>query len=385
MAQASRGWRGIGRGLNIEVPREVATWVEVRHSALLANLRAVIAHAGVPVCAVVKANAYGHGLVDAARTFIDGGAAMLGVSRLEEARALRDAGIDARILVMVPGVDPRDALRWRLELALDDPVLVDSVSPGVKIHLKVDTGMSRFGLRPDVVLELARRLDDTGALAGVMTHFANAAARTGAVNGIDQLARFTELVAQLRAAGITAPAHASNSAALLSLPDARFDLVRVGTLLYGQDPVGARAPWAHTEPFAWYARVASVRALDAGAHVGYGSEWRASRPTGAATIPVGWADGFGVEVTARTPTPREVLARTARALKAARHDDRHVIAVAQPDGTLLERPVRLPVLGRIAMHATTVADHDGILQRGSIVRIPARRIGVTPSIPRLAR
>lgn len=367
----------------IGAPRHMQTWVEVRRDALRANLAAVRAHAGVPVCAVVKANGYGHGLVDAARTFADAGAELLAVSRLEEAQQLRAAGIDARILVLIPGVDPRDAIAARLEIALDDPATIDDVPPGVGVHLKVDTGMSRFGVRTDAALEAAAALHARGALAGVMTHFANAAATSGRTSGVEQLARFAGLVAALRAQGITAPAHAANSAALLALPDARFDLVRIGTLLYGQDPVGVRAPWRHAEPFAWYARVASVRALDAGASVGYGSEWTASNPTCAATIPIGWADGFGIEVAARTPSAREGLARTARTWKAVRHDDRHVVAVAHPDGTPLEAPVRLPVLGRIAMHATTVADHGAQLQRGSIVRIPARRIAVSPAIPRL--
>jgi len=371
--------------VSFEAPREHATWIEVRRDALRANLASVTRHAQVPVCAVVKANAYGHGLVEAARTFTDAGAAMLAVSRLEEARALRAAGNDARILVLIPGVDPRDAVAARIEITIDDPNVIDELPPGVPAHLKVDTGMSRFGLRVDAALAAAQALQARGALAGVMTHFANAAARTGRSNGIDQLARFTELVAQLRAAGIDAPAHAANSAAMLALPESRFELVRIGTLLYGQDPVGITAPWTHADPFAWLARVASVRALDAGASVGYGSEWTASKPTCAATVPIGWADGFGVEVAARTPDLRESFARTARVLKAARSDDRHLLAVAQPDGTPLEAPIRLPVLGRIAMHATTVADPGGVLQRGSIVRIPARRITVAGSIPRILR
>lgn len=376
--------RRIG-GRVIEAPRSCATWVEVRRDALLANLASVTQRAQVPVCAVVKANAYGHGLVDAARTFLDGGAAMLAVSRLEEAHTMRAAGIDARILVLIPGVDPRDAVAARVEITIDDPQVIDDLPPGVPAHLKVDTGMSRFGIRTDAAQAAALALQSRGALAGVMTHFANAAARTGHANGPEQLERFATLVEGLRAVGIDAPAHAANSAALLALPDSRFELVRIGTLLYGQDPAGIAAPWPHAEPFAWHARVASVRALDPGSSVGYGSEWTASKPTCAATIPVGWADGFGIEVAARTPGLRESVARTARALKAARSDDRHVVAVAHPDGTRLEEPIRLPVLGRIAMHATTVADPGGVLQRGSIVRVPARRITVATSIPRFVR
>jgi alanine racemase len=371
--------------VSIEVPRGIATWVEVRRDALRANLAAVQAHAGVPVCAVVKANGYGHGLVEAARTFADAGAAMLAVSRLEEARAIREAGIDARLLILLPGVDPRDAVAVRAEIVLDDTTVIPDVPPGVPVHLKIDTGMSRLGIRCDRALDAAAALARIGALAGVMTHFANAAQTNGRANGIAQLALFSEVVERLRAAGIDAPAHAANSAAMLALPGARFDLVRIGTLLYGQDPVGVVTPWVHAAPFTWYAKVASVRALEAGASVGYGSEWTASRPTAAATIPVGWADGFATDVVARTPTTRETLARTARTLRAARHDDRHVIAVAHPDGTPLEEPARLPVLGRVAMHATTVADPGGILQRGSLVRIPARRISVSASIPRIGR
>jgi alanine racemase len=160
---------------------------------------------------------------------------------------------------------------------------------------------------------------------------------------------------------------------MLAHPGSRFDMVRVGTLLYGQDPPGVRAPWTSEETFAWYARVASVRDLPAGSSVGYGREWLAEKPTRIATLPVGWADGYLTEPSPRSPTRRETLAKMKRALSAHRDDPRFV----EFEG------VRAPVVGRVSMQATTVAVSDPHIVVGSVARIPARRLMVSPSIPRI--
>lgn len=344
------------------------TWVEVRIDALKANFAQVAAHAQVPVCAVVKANGYGHDLVLAAKTFLDAGAASVAVSRLEEAALLREAGVDGTILVLVPPDGLAAAAALGVEAMFDDPSRIDQLPAGSRVHLKVDTGMGRFGVLPEQALDVATALNDRGYLAGVATHFADAA-----TSGREQLARFTSVVAALRNAGIDAPAHAANSAALLSMPQSRFDLVRIGTLLYGQEPPGARAPWAAEETFAWFARVASVRTLSAGATIGYGSEYTAKQPIRVATVPIGWADGFTLAPAARVPNTRETLATLKRAATATRHDPRFLESEAG----------RLPVLGRVGMQTTTVLAPDPHIVVGSRVRIPARRLSVSPQIARI--
>lgn len=347
---------------------ERSTWVEISTAGLERNLRAVAGHAGVPVCAVVKANAYGHGLVPAARVLARAGAASLGVARIEEARALREAGIDAPVLVMMPVPDPAEAAKLDCAIAVGSADEIVALPAGARAHLKVDTGMGRLGVRPEEVVEAARAVAARCTLDAVWTHLADAAGRSGRI----QLGRFAAVVAALRDAGIDARAHAANSAALLALPDARFDLVRVGTLLYGQDPPGARAPWQHAETFVWYARVAAVREVLESTPVGYGSEWRAPRRMRLATIPVGYADGVTMEPAARTPGPAHVAREAGRALRGARE---RVVWFGER---------RAPIVGRVAMQALTVSleglDDVGV---GAVARIPARRLAVSPAIERV--
>jgi len=350
-----------------------STWVEVDVSALKHNFGLVSQHVGVSVCAVVKANGYGHGLVIAARAFARD-AAMLGVTRIEEAATLRDAGVDARILILAPVSDPGEAVKRDCEISVGSADQIASVPSGARAHLIVDTGMGRLGVPETEIVEAARAVGARATLASVWTHFSDAAGRSGP----GQLARFETVVRELRAAGIPAPVHASNSAAALALPRARFDMVRVGTLLYGQNPPGGRAPWTPRDPFAWYARVIAVRSIPPGATVGYGSEWRAKRETRVATLPVGYVDGFLLEPAARTESVKESARAAARV--AARATGVRVSPRAVYVGDR-----RAPVVGRIGMQLVTV-DVSGIpgVEEGSIARVPARRLLVDPSIERIA-
>jgi alanine racemase len=350
-----------------------STWVEVDVSALRHNFSLVSEHAGVPVCAVVKANGYGHGLVIAARAFARA-AEMLAVTRIEEAAAIRNAGVDARILILAPVADPQEAMRLGCEISLASPRQIASVPDGARAHLIVDTGMGRLGVQESEAVDAARAVASRATLASVWTHFADGAGHSGA----GQLARFESVVRELRSAGVSVPVHAANSAATLALPRARFDMVRVGTLLYGQNPPGARAPWASRDPFAWYARVIALRTIPAGARVGYGSEWRAKKPTRVATLPVGYVDGFLLEPAARTESVTEsarAAARVAARATGVRESPRAVYF----DGR------RAPVVGRIGMQLVTV-DVNAMpdVDEDSIARVPGRRLLVDPSIERVA-
>lgn len=360
------------------------SWVEVSRGALQANFDAVRKHAATAVCAVVKANAYGCGLVECATLFHRAGARMVAVTRVEEARQLRDAGVAADILILAP--PPREALRTAVEmncaLALADGSDVEpyveaarSAHRPARIHLKIDTGMGRLGVRPEHAPEIASRVADSDVLAleGIWTHFADAAGQTGRM----QLDRFLAVRAALGRFAPRAIMHAANSAGTITLPAARLDMVRVGTLLYGQDPAGTSAPFSMKDPFAWHATAVSVHELPAGATVGYGGEWRAKAPTRVATLAVGYSDGFGLEPATRSESMTE----------AARLGGR-VAAVA-----LGRRPSprfvwfgdhKAPVVGRIAMQEVTV-QVDGIpgVQVGSVARLPARRLLVSPGIERV--
>lgn len=348
------------------------TWVEVSARALEENFRALATHVGVPVCAVVKANGYGHGLAIAARAFARAGAAMLAVTRIEEARALRDAGIEAPVLVLMPAPDPAEAVKLGCEVTVGSVEEIAALPPAARAHLKVDTGMGRLGVDPNEAAAAARAIAARATLAAVWTHFSNAAGPGGRA----QLERFRTVVTTLRHEGLAFAAHAANSPATLALPGSRFDMVRVGTLLYGQNPPGAIAPWPRRETFAWYARVAAVRTVAPGATVGYGSEWTAPRRARLATIPIGYADGFTVEPHARTPSLRETARGLGRAVAgAARREDTRAVFFGDRAA---------PVAGRVAMHAVTVDVTDlpdvGV---GTPVRIPARRLMVDAAIERI--
>lgn len=366
------------------IQARASTWVEISHAALAANYRAVAAHAGVAVCAVVKANAYGHGIVETARTLQQEGARWLAVTRVEEARALRSAGITGKVLILTPPPTPAlttEAIRLDCSVTVSSAADLDrfeqaarAASKHAAVHVKIDTGMGRLGIdtrsAPQVVTAVAASEQVT--LEGIFTHFADSASPQGA----GQLARFHQVLSELgkhRARTIT---HASNSAALIALPDARFDMVRVGTLLYGQNPPGATAPFPLQETFTWYSAVAAVRTVAAGETIGYGSEWIAKKATRVATLPIGWADGFTAEPGARTPTIAGAALSSAKALA------RVAKGSADPRAVWFGSS-RAQVLGRVGMQTTTV-DVSGLpdVIVGSVARIPARRLLVAGAIER---
>ena len=360
------------------------TWVEVSRGALQRNIETVRAHAGTAVCAVVKANAYGCGLVECASIFHRAGARMIAVTRVEEARALRDAGVAAEVLILAP--PPREllaeAITMNCALTLGDGTDVEAYAAAARsagrvarVHLKVDTGMGRLGVRPEHAPGVAQRIasDADLALDAVWTHFADAAGESGR----RQLDKFLAVRNAVTRYAPRAILHAANSAATLALPASRLDMVRVGTLLYGQDPAGVRAPFPLADAFAWHATVVSVRDLPAGATVGYGSEWHAKEPARVATLAVGYADGFGLEPIARSESIAEAARRGGRVAAVA-------LGRRQSPRFVWFGDRKAPVVGRIAMQEVTV-QVDGLhdVAVGSVARLPARRLLVGAHIERV--
>ncbi|MBN1529850.1 MAG: alanine racemase [Thermoleophilaceae bacterium] len=243
----------------------------------------------VELCAVVKADGYGHGAAAAAAAALRGGATWLAVATAGEAVALRDEGLDGRVLVMgaltnadleaAVGADA-DVVVWTRELAQ-----AASRLRGARMHVKLDTGMGRLGTKD---AELARALLD-GPVAGVMTHFATADEEGDELFG-EQLERFGDFVAGLDEELVV---HAANSAATFRDPAAHFDMVRCGIAIYGLDPFGSDPSERGIEPAlrldSW---VAALRRFEAGDGAGYGRRWRAPEPTWVATVPIGYGDGW---------------------------------------------------------------------------------------------
>ena len=244
------------------------------------------------LCAVVKADAYGHGAAQAAEAALRGGASWLAVAAAAEATDLRAHGVGARILVM--GALTRDELREALDADADVVAWTAEFAgaartPGrPRVHVKLDTGMGRLGTKD---AELARSL--LGAdVAGVMTHFA-----TADEPGDDlfpaQLERFARFLEGVRGQAPGAVVHAANSAATFRDPASHFDMVRCGVAVYGLDPFqGDPAERALEPALTFESWVAALRRFDAGDSAGYGRTWSAERPTWVATVPVGYGDGW---------------------------------------------------------------------------------------------
>lgn len=254
---------------------------------------------GGALCAVVKADGYGHGAVPAARAALAGGATWLAVAAAGEAAELRAAGIDAPLLVL--GALSSEELPVALAAGADvvawsEPFVarVRESGAAVGVHVKLDVGMGRLGTRDEErLLGVAEQVAAAPALrlAGVMTHFPSADEDPELTAG--QLDRFTAFATRVRALEPGIVAHAANSAATLALPAARLDLVRCGIAVYGLDPWG-RDPRAHgLEPaLELHTYVAVVKRLAPGQTVGYGATFTATEPIWTATLPIGYGDGL---------------------------------------------------------------------------------------------
>jgi len=251
-------------------------------AALRRNVRRLREAAGdAELWAVVKADAYGHGAEDVAGAALDAGAAALCVATVPEGEALRRLDPEVRILVMGPlqAEDEGAARRNRLEVAAHS----HDVPRGLPVHLKVDTGMGRWGMSPEEALAAPRE-----GVVGLMSHFATAdEADEGFAR--EQLERFQELAGQFD--GVVR--HVANSAAALRFPEARFDAVRCGVALYGLSPFGDNPATHGLEPvLAWHSYVALAKTLAPGQSTGYGRRFVAERATRIGLVPVGYGDGF---------------------------------------------------------------------------------------------
>jgi alanine racemase len=239
-----------------------------------------------PLCAVVKADAYGHGIGPAARAAIEGGASWLAVATAAEAAALREHGLGVRILVM--GALTPDELRACEDAEADVVAWTDEVADSAsRVHVKLDTGMGRLGTKDR---EQALRLAAGPSVAGLMTHFATAD-EVGDDLFPAQLEAFQGFVDEVGRDDVVA--HAANSAAALRDPASHFDMVRCGIAIYGMDPFHEDPATRDLEPVlslrSW---VSAVRRFESGDSAGYGRRWTADQPTWVATVPIGYGDGW---------------------------------------------------------------------------------------------
>jgi alanine racemase len=281
------------------------TQVEVNLDRLSANFAAICAHvAPASVMAVVKANAYGHGMVAVARHLVSQGAGSLGVAVLEEGILLREAGIAAPILVMggILGNQIPLFLQHNLAITASSIEKLEAIEQAAevlgaqaRVHLKIDTGMERIGVHyynAETLLEASLRCRHV-LVEGIYSHFANADAADLSHTRL-QLERYQEVLRFYERRSLPPPLrHIANSAAILALPEARFDLVRPGILLYGVYPSPHVPHTVQVRPaLTWKSQVVYFKVVLPGHPVSYGSTWQSDHPTRVITIPVGYGDGY---------------------------------------------------------------------------------------------
>jgi alanine racemase len=328
-------------------------WAEIDLDAIAANVAALQRHLGEPtqLMAVVKANAYGHGAEMVARTALESGATWLGVNTVDEGVQLRRAGLMAPILVL-GHCPPREAEKVVADhltptvTTLETALALASASAArglvTPVHLKVDTGMGRYGLLPAEVVAFARRVTALSSLCleGLWTHFATAD-ETDKSFTWQQFSVYQTVVRRLEEDGLVIPLrHVANSAATIDLPEMHLDLVRCGLSIYGLYPSRQTSRTVLLRPaLALKAHLARVCTLPAGASVGYGRTWVATRPSVVALVPLGYADGY-----------RRALSNR---------------------GVALVHGQRVPVIGRVSMDQLTVdvSSVPGVWQDDEVVLI----------------
>ncbi len=321
------------QGLPICADADRPTVARISLGALSHNFAEVLRRAnGRKVLAVVKARAYGHGLIPVARHLLSQGAYMLGVALVEEGRELREAGIEAPILVLGP-VFPGQAdavAALRLTPALSNSRVARALADAgrkrtarIAVHVKVDTGMGRTGVSPEAAPALIQELMALEGIVveGLMTHFADADLRDKTFAS-RQMERFEKLLGTLADQGIDLPLrHAANSAAVLDYPRALFTMIRPGLMLYGYDPVEEKTSGVELQPvLSLLTRIFLLKKVPAGTPISYGRTFVTRRESLIATIPIGYADGFSRGLSNR--------------------------------GEALVRGIRAPVAGRVCMDMT---------------------------------
>lgn len=285
----------------------------INRTAFLHNLSCVRSYCapGVKIMAVVKANAYGHGLIELSRAAMDGGAAALAVARIDEALEIRRAGMTGPVLVfeLPPGPLIESALAEGLELTVGTAAGAGAISrcaartgKSAVVHAKIDTGMGRIGFdwtTAAAEIESVARLPRL-ELTGVYSHFATAEEPDNSFARL-QLERFNGIVDSLRRKGVEPPLrHMANSGAIVSMPDAHLDMVRPGIMLYGYMPARGMEERFPVRPvMSLVSAISHVKTVEKGTAISYGRRYVTAARTVIATVPVGYADGYSRRLTGR--------------------------------------------------------------------------------------
>ncbi len=291
------------------------TRAEISLKAIQHNLEAVRKKIGtsVKVMAIVKANAYGHGLVETSKAFVKFGIDYLGVGFLEEGIVLRQNGITCPILVLggVLGDQVQHFLANDLDITVSSIELAERIerevahhnSKKAKVHLKIDTGMERIGVHSDNALQFAQKVASLQhiEIIGIYSHFATAELHDKSF-ALSQLERFNKALNQIESSGIKIPLqHIANSGAVLDLPESYFTMVRPGIVLYGLYPSDETTESIPIEAVvSLKSKVVFIKTVEANTSISYGRKYFTQTRTKIATIPIGYGDGYNRRLTNQT-------------------------------------------------------------------------------------
>lgn len=316
-------------------------WVEIDLDAIAHNCREVKKWIGekTELAAVIKGNAYGHGIVKVAQTALENGATRFAAARVDEGVVVRKAGIEAPVFVLgyVPAEEMETVVKWRITPPIMHWHTAKAVSElssaqGVitPVHVKVDTGMGRFGLLPDEVVDFVERLIELPGirLEGLYTQFA-VADEADKTYTYQQWEVYKKVLEELEEAGISIPIrHVCNSAATLNFPEMHLEMVRCGTAIYGHYPSPVTDRSVPLRPaMTLKSRVGRIRTLPPDSSISYGRTYTTTRPTTVALVPIGFGDGFSRKLSNK--------------------------------GSVLIRGKRAPIVGRVCMDQCIV-DVSGI-------------------------
>ena len=384
-------------------------WAEVDRDALRANARALSARiAPAALCAVVKADGYGHGAITAALAFLDGGAQGLAVAIVDEGLELRNVNITAPILLL--SEPPADimpaAVAAGLTLTLTSPEGVEAAIDAAKtmggivpVHVKVDTGMHRMGIHTSGLAALLAQIStcDQLVVEGIWTHLASADEDDpeSLAFTATQVERFEAAVAIAEATGLDIPVkHVANSAGTLASRDARFSMVRCGLALYGEVPSEAvriraagEGPLLLQPSLTIKAAVSAVRRVEAGERPSYGRRRALPQDATVATVPIGYADGFPLALFA---AGQEVLIGGRRyPLAGMVTMDQIVVDVGSDEVNVGDEVVLLGRQGEEEITASEWAEHLGTIVYevlcGIGPRVPRREVGSASPLPKAPR
>jgi len=331
-----------------DIRTDLLSWIEIDEDALASNLASFRRRLkpGVVLQAVVKSNAYGHGIEPVARIAARAGADAFGVHTVDEAEAVERLGLAKPVLILgyVGAAQAERAVACGAEVTVYNDVTIEALSAAaitagrsVLCHVKLETGVHRQGIPIEDLSAFLDRIESLPGLkvAGISTHFANIEDTTDHSYANRQLTVFREGAALVRARVPAAVRHCACSAAALTMPDTLFDMVRVGIGMYGLWPsketllsclLEGKGETPLRPVMTWKTRIAQLKAVPTGAHVGYGCTYRTAHPTRLAVLPIGYADGY----------------------------DRRLSGI----GTVLIGGRRAPVLGRICMNLLMVDATD---------------------------